>query len=338
MNPLTLTSHRRGFDGKLEEHGVFPLRADRLDTLQINVGKLCNQACRHCHVDAGPHRTERMGRKVADRIIELLAKTSGLECLDITGGAPELNPNFRYLVREARALGRAVIDRSNLTVFFVEGQADLPEFLASQEVEITASLPCYLEQNVDRQRGAGVFQRSIEALRRLNALGYGRDPALALNLVYNPLGPVLPPPQANLERDYKRELAARYGLVFNRLYTITNMPIARFLHDLRASGREGEYLQTLQSNFNPAAVEGLMCRTLLSVGWDGRLYDCDFNQMLDLPLSDPRAPHIRQFDYVMLRQRGIRTAAHCFGCTAANGSSCTGAVVVGTLSPDKASV
>jgi radical SAM/Cys-rich protein len=313
------------FDEKLSQIGLQPLRANGVTTLQVNVGKYCNQTCRHCHVDAGPHRQEIMSASTAEKIIGILGRYPEIEILDITGGAPELHAPFRYLVREARALNRQVIDRSNLTVLFVEGQEDLATFLASHGVRIIASLPCYLESNVNKQRGSGVFQQSIEAIRKLNDLGYGST-GLELDLVYNPLGPALPPDQANLEADYKRELYARFGIRFNRLFTLTNMPIARFKQDLLQQGRMDEYMSTLANNFNPVSVDELMCRSLVSISWDGRVFDCDFNQMLEMPVGAAGSAHIDNFDMEALKKRRIRTAEHCFGCTAGAGSSCTGAL------------
>ena len=312
------------FDHTLTTHGL-RLRRGRLRTLQVNVGKVCNQACTHCHVDAGPHRTESMPRETVDEVLAALRRC-GIETLDITGGAPELNPHFVHLVKEARALGCHVMDRCNLTVFCVPGQEPLPDFLQQQRVEVVASLPCYLEENVDGQRGRGVFERSIAALRRLNGLGYGHaGSGLILNLVYNPTGPYLSPPQAVLEADYRRELGERYGVRFNQLYTITNMPISRFAHYLRGCGRYEEYMALLAGAFNPYTVNGLMCRNTISVGWDGRLYDCDFNQMLKLPSSAPY-PHIRELTLEYLEGSPIALGAHCFGCTAGAGSSCGGAL------------
>jgi radical SAM/Cys-rich protein len=313
-----------GFEEKLVQIGSMPLRAAGVETLQVNVGKLCNQTCRHCHVDAGPTRTEIMTRETAEMIVAALRKHN-IGNVDITGGAPELNPNFDYLVREARALGRRVMDRSNLTVFFVEGKGYLPEFLRDQQVEIVASLPCYLESNVDSQRGKGVYQKSIEAIQWLNRLGYGQpETGLILNLVYNPLGPSLPPPQAQLQEDYRRELGSRFGVAFNHLYTIANMPISRFLTDLQRHGNYDRYMELLVEEFNPGTVEGVMCRTMVSVGWDGRLYDCDFNQMLGMTINHGLPQHIRDFDAYLLGRREICTGPHCFGCTAGSGSSCTG--------------
>ncbi len=314
------------FDGTLSLHGL-RLRRSKLATLQVNVGKVCNQACHHCHVDAGPRRTESMTRDTAERVLALLAANETLETLDITGGAPELNASFRLLVSGARALGRRVLDRCNLTVLFRPGQEDTPEFLAGNQVGIVASLPCYSRENVEKQRGGGVFEASIEALRVLNRLGYGRpDSPLTLDLVYNPVGAYLPPPQAGLERDYRRELFSRFGIEFNRLFTITNMPIKRFADDLARQGKHEEYIGLLVAHFNPATVEGLMCRTLISVGHDGALYDCDFNQMLEIPLGGRRATVWDLEDLSRLADARIATATHCFGCTAGAGSSCGGAV------------
>jgi radical SAM/Cys-rich protein len=315
------------FAQTLAAGGLWPLRAGAVQVLQVNVGKRCNQTCRHCHVDAGPERREVMSRETMALCLDVLARHD-IPTLDVTGGAPEMNPHFRWLVAEARKLGRHVIDRCNLTILLTPGHDDLPAFLAAMRVEVVASLPCYLAENTDTQRGSGVFEKSVAALRHLNALGYGRpDTGLVLTLVYNPLGPSLPPPQADLEAAYRRELAARYGIAFNRLYTITNMPISRFLDDLVGAGRLDEYLSKLIAAYNPAAVGGLMCRTTLSVGWDGRLYDCDFNQMLDLDLAPGLPRHIRDFDPVALDDRRIATGQHCYGCTAGSGSGCQGAIV-----------
>jgi radical SAM/Cys-rich protein len=312
------------FGEALAGAGVPRLEATGVQTLQINVGKLCNQACRHCHVDAGPDRREVMSRETMEDCLAAVERHR-IPMVDITGGAPELNPHFRWLVAEARRLGAHVIDRCNLTILLAPSHEDLPGFLAEHGVEVIASLPCYLAENADQQRGEGTFDRSIEALRRLNEVGYGAaDGRLRLGLVYNPLGPSLPPDQFGLEATYRRELRARYGIEFSRLYTITNMPISRFLEDLVATGRLERYMQTLVEAFNPAAVDGLMCRTTLSVGWDGRLFDCDFNQMLALPLAAGRPAHIRDFEPVRMARRPISTAMHCYGCTAAAGSSCRG--------------
>lgn len=326
INTNTLARAAVSFDEKLAKHGL-QLRAATVQTLQVNLGKLCNQACKHCHVDASPKRTEMMTRATAEQVIAALRKFR-IATLDLTGGAPELNPNFRYLATEAKAAGAHVMVRHNLTVMFEPGQADLPEFFRAQQVEVVSSLPYFLEQQTDAQRGNGVFAKSIEAVRRLNAVGYGvAGTGLLLNLVYNPVGAFLPPPQASIEADFKRELQTRYGLVFNGLYTIANMPIKRFLDYLRRSGNEERYMRKLLEAFNPATVEGLMCRTLLSVDWTGRLYDCDFNQMLELGVADELPQHISDFDPTAFAARRIVTGAHCFGCTAGAGSSCGGAVV-----------
>lgn len=315
------------FSRTLMEHGALPLRAKTIHTLQVNVGKLCNQTCQHCHVDAGPSRTEIMSRETMESILTVLRRHPEITTVDVTGGAPEMNPHFEYLVSQSRGLGRTVIDRCNLTVFSVKEKAHLPRFLADHRVEIIASLPCYLEENVDQQRGKGVFTRSLAALRELNALGYGNeDTGLALHLVYNPLGPHLPPDQGELEEAYKEQLLARFGIRFNRLYTITNMPINRFLNDLYAHGNYEAYMSLLVENFNPQAVEHVMCRNLLSVGWDGRLYDCDFNQMLELPVDRDLPQTIEAFDIKALARRSIIIGQHCYACTAGAGSSCGGAL------------
>jgi radical SAM/Cys-rich protein len=316
------------FDEKLAAHGL-RLRAGRVETLQVNVGKLCNQACKHCHVDASPARTEIMTRETAEQVLNAVRRFR-IPTLDITGGAPELNPSFRHLVSEARSAGAHVLVRHNLTVMFEPGQEDLPEFFRAHSVEVVSSLPYFLEQQTDAQRGRGVFEKSIEALRRLNAAGYGREGgALKLNLVYNPVGAFLPPAQASIEQDFKRELAARHGVTFGRLYTITNMPIRRFLEYLRRSGNEERYMRKLVEAFNPATVEGLMCRTLVSVDWTGKLFDCDFNQMLELGVSHELPQAISDFDPTPFEGRDVMTGAHCFGCTAGAGSSCGGAVAAG---------
>lgn len=317
------------FAGRLRQEGVH-LRRMGIDTVQINVGKLCNQACVHCHVDAGPKRTESMDRRTAELALEF-ARAAGARTVDITGGAPELNPSFRFLVEEARRDGRHVMDRCNLTVLFEPGQADLVEFLAEMEVEVVASLPCYSEENVDKQRGQGVYEKSIQALRCLNAVGYGQEGSgLGLNLVYNPLKASLPPPQPQLEVDYKRELDARFGIRFTHLYTLTNMPIARFAHMLKREGNLDAYVELLATAFNPHTLDGLMCRRLVSVGWDGFLYDCDFNQMLDLRLERNTPLRLGEWPastlVQLLAQGDIRVDSHCYGCTAGAGSSCGGAL------------
>jgi radical SAM/Cys-rich protein len=297
-----------------------------LAVLQINVGKLCNQTCTHCHVDAGPHRNEIMTRETADRVLSWLATTE-ISTVDITGGAPELNPSFRHLVATCRAQGRGVIDRCNLTVLFEPGQEGLAEFLKAHQVELACSLPCYLEENVDKQRGSGVFRKSIDALAKLNALGYGRpDSGLVLDLVYNPVGASLPGPQRELEDAYKQHLRSKYGIVFNRLWTITNMPISRFAHYLRHTAQAESYQHRLEAAHNPDNVAQVMCRSTLSVDWQGRIYDCDFNQMLDWPIGNGQWLHVWDVDPSRLAAFGIRTGAHCFGCTAGAGSSCSGAL------------
>ena len=310
----------------MEHAGLFPLLATGITVFQINVGKLCNQTCRHCHVDAGPDRIESMSRETAELCIQALAQTD-IPTVDITGGAPELNPNFRWLVEQACGLKRHVIDRCNLSVLLLPSQAGLAGFLAAHRVEIIASLPYYKGPQTDAQRGEGVFDKSMEALRQLNQLGYGKpDSGLVLNLVHNPVGAFLPPKQDAIESQFRKELRAKHGVEFNRLYTITNMPISRFLEFLVESENYEAYMQRLANAFNPAAAAGVMCRYTLSVGWDGTLYDCDFNQMLDLPVG-PRSPnHIRDFNSARLQQRVIVTGNHCYGCTAGSGSSCGGAV------------
>ena len=293
--------------------------------LQINVGKLCNQTCKHCHVDAGPDRREIMQRDIAELCMRAL-RISDIPTVDITGGAPELNPSFRWMVEESKALGRHVIDRCNLTVLLLPSQADLVEFLAQHDVEVVASLPYFLADRTDAQRGEGVFDKSIEAIRRLNNLGYGTPGSTRkLNLVYNPVGAFLPPAQHAIEADYRRELDKRYGVSFNSLYTITNMPISRFLEFLVRTGNYDRYVEKLINSFNPSAVDGLMCRYTLSVGWDGTLYDCDFNQMLDMRVNSGAPAHIRDFDAAALAKRAISVGQHCYGCTAGAGSSCGGA-------------
>ena len=327
------------FATHLQSTGCRPLRSEHLSVLQVNVGKVCNQTCRHCHVDAGPDRRESMSRDVAEHCLRVL-KLGGFSTLDITGGAPEMNVHFRWLVSEARSLGCRVIDRCNLTILVTAGYEDLPEFLAEHQVEIVASLPCYLEENVDRQRGDRVFERSLTALRRLNSLGYGTASSdakdgrpggsgLDLTLVFNPVGPSLPPDQYALEQDYRRELDRRYGIQFSRLFTITNMPISRFLLDLQQSGRTEEYLKKLVDAYNPQTVAGLMCRTTLSVDWTGRLFDCDFNQMLELSLAAELPQQIQDVNEQSIERlinRPISVQRHCFGCTAGAGSSCQGTV------------
>jgi radical SAM/Cys-rich protein len=302
------------------------LRSTSVEILQVNVGKLCNQACKHCHVDASPTRTEIMTRETIDQCLGVLERHS-IHTLDITGGAPEMIPDFRYFVTGARKAGSHVMVRHNLTIMFEAGCEDLPDFFAENKVEVFCSLPYFMQLQTDAQRGEGVFEKSIQGLKILNAAGYGKtDPELKLNLVYNPVGAFLPPDQASIEADFKRELKARYGIEFNNLYTIANMPIARYLDWLRSSGNEASYMQKLVNAFNPATVEGLMCKNTLSVDWLGNLYDCDCNQMLELPIRSGLGQHISELDPVCLQDRRIVTASHCFGCTAGAGSSCGGTV------------
>ena len=326
LKVLAQSHLRLSFEAQLNQAGLYPLRAVGITVFQINVGKLCNQTCRHCHVDAGPDRPETMSLETAEQCVRALAKTD-IPTVDITGGAPELNPHFRWLVEQVRGLGRHVIDRCNLSVLLLPSQADLAEFLASHRVEIIASLPSYRAGQTDAQRGDGVFEKSMEALRLLNRFGYGRpDSGLTLNLVYNPVGAFLPPKQDAIEAQFKKELRTRHGIEFNRLYTITNMPISRFLEFLVESGNYEQYMTRLANAFNPAAAAGVMCRYTLSVGWDGRLYDCDFNQMLDLPIDRGAPSHVRDFDPAQLHDRQIVVRNHCYGCTAGSGSSCGGSV------------
>ncbi|MEZ5989597.1 MAG: arsenosugar biosynthesis radical SAM protein ArsS [Planctomycetota bacterium] len=319
--------HNR-FDEVLAAHGCGPLRARSLRTLQVNVGRLCNQACRHCHVEAGPDRDgddENMDAGTAALVLQVLER-GPFEVLDLTGGAPELNPSFRGLVAGARRLGLHVLDRCNLSVLFEPGQEDLAGFLAAQRVEVVASLPYYRRERTDSQRGRGAFDRSIEGLLRLNAVGYGLPgTGLELDLVYNPGGAYLPGPQAELEAEFRRILAADHGIRFTRLFALTNLPIRRFRDYLVRSGNAERYQRKLEAAFNPAAAAAVMCRDLLSVGPDGTLYDCDFNQMLELPVRGPRR-HLRDLD-AALAGREVVTGLHCFGCTAGAGSSCGGAVV-----------
>jgi radical SAM/Cys-rich protein len=298
-----------------------PLHAETLATFQINLGKVCNQACRHCHVDAGPHRTESMDRETADACLAAIRAVPEIKTVDITGGAPEMNAQFRYLVEESRAAGKHVIDRCNLTILSVPGYEDLAEFLAAYDIEVIASLPHFAASRTDNQRGRGVFDASVAGLKKLNALGYGDR--LPLHLVYNPTGTFLSSGQAQLELEFKRELDARYGVRFNNLFCINNLPVSRFLESLVRAGKLDEYMHTLHSAFNPGTIDGLMCRHQVSVGYDGQLYDCDFNQMLEIPAA---IGHIKNFDPETFRTRRIKTANHCYGCTAGAGSSCGGEI------------
>ena len=317
----------KSFRQKLSDQS---LTLDRIpiEVLQVNIGRLCNQACHHCHVEAGPKRTENMEEKTIDRVIELLAVSKTIHTVDITGGAPELNPHFRRLVKSARDMGKKVIDRCNLTVLFEPGQEETAYFLKENKVHIIASLPCYSKDNVEKQRGRGVFGKSIEALKLLNRLGYGKaGTGLVLDLVYNPTGPFLPPAQEKLERDYTKELKELFDIEFNHLFTITNTPIKRFLDDLQRSGKLDEYMELLANSFNPKAAEGIMCRNLVSVAWNGELFDCDFNQMLELSLGAGQTTlwEISSFDE--LNNKPITFANHCYACTAGAGSSCGGALL-----------
>ncbi|MBI2568515.1 MAG: arsenosugar biosynthesis radical SAM protein ArsS [Candidatus Schekmanbacteria bacterium] len=322
----------RAFDQALRQSGRAGLRRAETRTLQVNMGKLCNQACVHCHVEAGPKRTEIMQQPTAERIIELLSASPAVQCLDVTGGAPELNPSFRWLVRAARERSVHVMDRCNLSVLLEPGMHDLVDFLAKHAVEIVASMPCYLQDNVDKQRGKGVFAKSVAALRRLNERGYGMSgTGLRLSLVYNPGADVLPPPQAKLEAAYRENLGSGYGISFSRVLTMTNMPINRFATWLQQRGRYDSYMGLLARSFNPLTVDEVMCRSLVSVGWEGTLFDCDFNQMLDMPLSNGagRGEPLTIWklrSLAELTDRAVALGNHCFGCTAGAGSSCGGAL------------
>ncbi len=324
------------FDATLAAHGVAPLSRRTPTTLQVNMGKLCNQACRHCHVDASPTRTELMDAATVERVLAVLEASPCIEHVDITGGAPEMNPRFRMLVDGVHARGRRITVRCNLTVLFEEGQDDLAEYYAAHDATIIASLPCYTAANTDTQRGSGAFGRSIAALLALNAVGYGDHQGAKapsdgpaprrLNLVYNPLGPSLPPPQASLEADYRERLRTDFNVVFDELLTITNMPIHRFADDLERQGKLGEYEQLLVDSFSPQTVQQVMCRDLVSVDWDGKLADCDFHQMLDIPLGAGAKSIFDVDDFATFAGSSITTAAHCLGCTAGQGSSCGGAL------------
>jgi radical SAM/Cys-rich protein len=315
------------FADRLAAEGL-ELRRRQPRVLQVNVGKLCNLTCVHCHVDAGPKRKEIMTRQTIDRIIDWLAKTE-IPIVDLTGGAPEMISDFRYFVERVEALrpSRHVIDRCNLTILLEPGYEHLAEFLARHKIEIIASMPCYSQENVNAQRGQGVFEGSIKALQLLNSLGYGVNADLPLHLVYNPVGAFLPPPQAQLEADYKRELQKYFGIVFNKLYTITNLPIARFASYLRHNNKLEEYMELLIGAFNPATIDGLMCRNTVSVGWRGEVYDCDFNQQLGLQWKNDKPLFLWDVDPDKIDNREIMTGEHCFGCTAGAGSSCGGALV-----------
>lgn len=312
----------------LLESGFPPIRRDSLDTLQVNLGYTCNQSCLHCHVNAGPKRTEQMSLVNINYVLDYL-EGAKIRQLDLTGGAPELNPEFRYLVEQARKLGIHVIDRCNLTILNEPGQEDLAGFLSAHQVEIVASMPCYLQENVDAQRGKGAYASSVTALRTLNSLGYGKNGSgLVLNLMYNPAGAFLPPPQQALEPDYRKELKQRFGIVFNHLYTLTNMPIMRFGSMLVSKGEFENYMNLLKSAHQDANLETVMCRSLISLDWQGYVYDCDFNQMLDLPMkiNNRDRLHISELPLSGIEDNAIKVAAHCYGCTAGSGSSCGGAL------------
>ena len=313
----------------IQNSGFPAIKRKRLDTLQVNLGYKCNQTCVHCHVNAGPNRTEMMPREIINDVLAFV-QASHIGKLDITGGAPELNPHFRDLVRAARNLGVHVMDRCNLTILEQPGQQDLAQFLFDQRVEVIASLPCYLEENVDRQRGKGVFNISIRALQTLNRFGYAQPgTGLELNLVYNPQGPVLPPAQGKLETDYRAHLGARYGIVFDHLYVLTNMPIQRFGSTLISQGQFEHYMDLLKNAYQPANLDNVMCRSLVSVDWRGLVYDCDLNQMLGLPLAYKGRPqvHLRELIGRDLAGNPIVVKDHCYGCTAGQGSSCGGALI-----------
>src|SRR3989442_4037801 len=323
---LLLISMNR-FGQKLREHSIW-LRRARTEILQVNVGKLCNLTCVHCHVNAGPKRKEIMSRETIDRIIDWLAKTH-IPIVDLTGGAPEMIPDLRYFIEQVKSLQphRHIIDRCNLTILLERGYDDLAPFLARNKVEIIASMPCYSRENVNAQRGEGVFEGSIAVLQLLNLLGYGTDPDLPLHLIYNPMGAFLPPSQAELETDYKRELKKHFGIVFNNLYTLTNLPIGRFARYLRHNNKLYEYMELLIQAFNPATIDGLMCRNTISVGWRGEVYDCDFNQQLGMQWNNGAPIFLWDVDPEKIENREIMTGDHCFGCTAGAGSSCGGAIV-----------
>ena len=315
------------FQQKLEEGGLYPLKPVNIEIFQVNVGKMCNQVCKHCHVDAGPDRKEIMTRETMQECLDVLRKNESIQIVDLTGGAPEMNPDFRWFVEEIKKLGRHIIVRCNLTIILANKKYnELPEFFKKHAVEVVSSLPFYAKERTDRQRGDGVFEDSIKALQMLNAVGYGQEfSGLKLNLVYNPAGAFLPPNQDSLQKEFKDALYKDFGIVFNDLYAITNLPISRYLDYLLTSGNYEKYMEKLIDAYNPIAASNVMCRTTISVSWDGFLYDCDFNQMLDLKINC--APkHLRDFDFEQIRNRDIIVNQHCYGCTAGAGSSCGGAV------------
>lgn len=336
-NPLSKPEKQRwlventlvpAFSTTLISLGQWPIRSTGIETLQLNLGKLCNQTCNHCHVDAGPDRKEIMTMETLTHCLRVLEEAN-IPTLDLTGGAPEMNPHFSWAVEKAFALKKRIIDRCNLTILTTPSFRWLYNFLAKHKVEIIASLPCYLEENTDKQRGAGTYQKSIEAIKQLNSLGYGNpESGLVLNLVFNPSGINLPPSQEKLEADYKSKLNALHGIRFNRLLTITNMPISRFLDNLHEENLLEPYMSKLANQMNPGTLANLMCRNTISVGWDGTLFDCDFNQMLDLPLTNQIPQNIANFDVRTIKERTIVTGKHCYGCTAGSGSSCQGALSV----------
>jgi radical SAM/Cys-rich protein len=315
------------FQDKLQDNDLYPLKPTGIEIFQVNLGKMCNQACKHCHVDAGPDRKEIMTRETMQQCLDALAGTD-IQTVDLTGGAPEMNPHFRWFVEEIKKLGRHVMVRSNLTIILANKKYhDLPEFYKTHQIEVVCSLPFYRKERTDRQRGNGVFDKSIQALQILNGVGYGKqEGGLKLDLVYNPAGAFLPPSQEDLEKEFKKELMENFGIQFNNLFTITNMPISRYLDALLVTGNYEDYMQKLVNAFNPAAAKGVMCRNTISIGWDGYLYDCDFNQMLEVEVDCQNSRHISQFDEDTLNNREIMLGQHCYGCTAGAGSSCGGQI------------
>lgn len=314
------------FDDKISQLGLYPLKTTGIEIFQVNIGKMCNQVCKHCHVDAGPDRKEIMSKETMQDCLDAL-RTSNIKTVDITGGAPEMNPNFKWFISELKEMEKRVIVRSNLTILVANGFHDYAAFFAENKIEVVSSLPHYTGSGTDKQRGEGVFEKSIRAIQILNQLGYGTENSnLILNLVYNPVGAFLPPNQHSLEKDYKKELDRKFGIKFNSLYTITNMPISRYLNYLIASDNYERYMEKLISAFNPVAAANVMCRNTISVSWDGFLYDCDFNQMLEMKVNHSSPNHIRDFNFEKLKNRVIVTGQHCFGCTAGAGSSCGGSL------------
>ena len=315
------------FQNKLKQSGLYPLRPTGIETFQVNLGKMCNQTCTHCHVDAGPDRTEIMTKGTMQQCLDVLKNNPSLKTIDLTGGAPEMNPGFRWFVEEIKKLDRHIIVRCNLTIILANKKyLDLPEFFKENHIEVISSLPCYTKDNTDRQRGNHVFEKSIKALQMLNEIGYGKEESgLILNLVYNPAGAFLPPSQQALEKEYKEVLMKEFGVVFNHLFTITNLPINRYLDYLLISGNYEKYMEKLVDAYNPVAAANVMCRSTISIGWDGYIYDCDFNQMLEMKVGT-KSKHISAFNLDELNARNILTGQHCYGCTAGAGSSCGGAV------------